>query len=79
MPNGKPGDHMITDITVHQLPVFGPACDDLIREIHQRGGRAHLPEEKLLHLDPRFGGQPDYVALEAELRRIRNALPPLSD
>jgi hypothetical protein len=33
MPNGKPGDHPITDIVVHKQSVFGAPFDDLIREI----------------------------------------------
>lgn len=33
MPNGKPGDHPITDIVVHRSRVFGEPFDDLIREI----------------------------------------------
>ncbi|GIF63291.1 hypothetical protein Ais01nite_13260 [Asanoa ishikariensis] len=37
MPNGRPGDHLLTDITVHELEVFGTPCDDLIREISRRG------------------------------------------
>ena len=33
MPNGKPGDHPLTDILVHGLTVYSPTIDDLIREI----------------------------------------------
>jgi hypothetical protein len=33
MPNGKPGDHPLTDIVVHRSTVFGAPYDDLIREI----------------------------------------------
>jgi hypothetical protein len=33
MPNGKPGDHPLTDILVHKLTVYGHEADDLIRKI----------------------------------------------
>ncbi|TDC79510.1 hypothetical protein E1193_19005 [Micromonospora sp. KC606] len=75
MPNGKPGDHPITDIIVHRMEVFGPPCDDLIREISQRGGGSALDRLDLLSLDPRFGGRPDLAALEADLRAMRDRLP----
>src|SRR5712691_10446020 len=38
MPNGKPGDQPLTDITVHGLAVYSPKADALIREIVQLGG-----------------------------------------
>jgi hypothetical protein len=79
MPNGKPGDHPVTDITIHHLEVFGQVCDDLIRDICLRGGQAALPAVRLLALDPRFGGHPDLVGMEDELRRIRNQLPAVGD
>lgn len=75
MPNGKPGDHPLTDITIHRLEVFGMPCDDLIREISNRGGRSELERLDLHRLDPRFGGHPDLAALEGNLRRIRDQLP----
>jgi hypothetical protein len=58
------------------MEVFGAPCDDLIREINARGGRAELDELDLYSLDPRFGGQPDLAALEAKLRRVLDRLPP---
>lgn len=33
MPNGKPGDHPITDILNHHTVVFSRTADNLIREI----------------------------------------------
>ncbi len=33
MVNGKPGDHPLTDILVHELEVYGREADDLIRRI----------------------------------------------
>lgn len=72
MPNGKPGDHPLTDITVHHLEVFGEACDDLIREIYRRDGPAVLDALDLWSLDPRYGHQPDLATLAAKLRNLRD-------
>ena len=33
MPNGKSGDHPLTDILHHGAEVFGPAIDGLVREL----------------------------------------------
>ena len=33
MPNGKPGDHPLTDILVHKIKVYGREADEVIREI----------------------------------------------
>lgn len=49
MPNGKPGDHPLTDVLVHGLEVFGPRADALIREIVSLDGRSVL--ERNVDLD----------------------------
>jgi len=33
MPNGKPGDHPLTDLLVHKSKVYGKEADELIRQI----------------------------------------------
>jgi hypothetical protein len=33
MANGKHGDHPLTDILIHKVPVFSPSIDKLITEI----------------------------------------------
>jgi hypothetical protein len=33
MPNGRPGDHDLTDILVHGFEIYGTEADDLIRKI----------------------------------------------
>lgn len=33
MPNGKPGDHPLTDILVHDRKIYSAVARDLIREI----------------------------------------------
>ena len=57
MPNGKPGDHPLTDITLHRLTVFGPEIDELVRDIH-RHPRARLVLNEVSDLlwrhDPRW-------------------------
>jgi len=42
MPNGKPGDHPLTDILVHKRRVFSRRIDKMIREIDQLGGRHEI-------------------------------------
>jgi hypothetical protein len=42
MPNGKVGDHPLTDILIHKLPVFSREIDGLIVEIDRLGGRKIL-------------------------------------
>lgn len=44
MPNGKPGDHPLTDILVHRLAVYGDEADDLIRKIAELCSRRELDE-----------------------------------
>jgi hypothetical protein len=74
VPNGKPGDHPLTDIVVHGLEVFGDSADALIREILDLGGEAELVRRfDLLRLDPRFaavGTPPEDVDLEALARDL---------
>jgi hypothetical protein len=35
MPNGRPGDHPLSDVLIHHHRVFGDEIDDLIHEIAQ--------------------------------------------
>lgn len=44
MPNGKPGDHPLTDILVHKFNVYGLEADDLIRKIADLCSRRELEE-----------------------------------
>ena len=76
MPNGKPGDHPITDILNWHQEVFGREADDLIREIVRLGGLdAHeRPPLNLLALDPRYSPDVDIPALETKLRTLRDSL-----
>jgi hypothetical protein len=83
MPNGKQGDHPITDIIHYRLPVFGQAIDDLIREIREGGGEAELAvlADELLELDDRhrFGGGlsvDERAGLERRLKDVRDRVRP---
>ena len=44
MANGKPGDHPLTDILVHNLTVYGQESDDLIRNIAELCSRRELDQ-----------------------------------
>ena len=44
MPNGKPGDHPLTDILVHKVKVYGEETDDLIRKIAELSSYRELDE-----------------------------------
>ena len=68
MPNGKPGDHPLTDILVHHIIVFSPTVDHLIREIVSLGGRQDL-EARWNLFSP-----PPLTVFEAELQTMRNHL-----
>ena len=71
MPNGKPGDHPLTDILVHRLQVYSPAIDELVREI------ARLSDERgqrelgdMLFFEYNDFSNPDLARLEDVLTRL---------
>ena len=69
MPNGRPGDHPLTDVLHHGLSVFGDEADGLIREIAALGGTAELRGDPWI-----WGRRPladDHIA---RLRRLRDRL-----
>lgn len=68
MPNGKRGDHPLTDILLHKLPTFSPVIDDLIREIAALGGK-----EKLEVAFDLFA-PPPLATFEEKLRAMRDQL-----
>lgn len=68
MPDGKPGDHPITDIVVHNMRVFSKKADRLIREICSLGGRDKMERiVDLLH-------PPRTRELERILQELRDRL-----
>jgi hypothetical protein len=42
VPNGKMGDHPITDILIHKRLTFSEEADRLIKQINDLGGRQQL-------------------------------------
>lgn len=80
MPNGKPGDHPLTDLLVHGMSVFNPQVDALIREITELGGRDTLDSyaDELYRADHRFTpveqASDDLSGLEQRLTEVRDAL-----
>ena len=44
MPNGKPGDHPLTDLFTHKLEVYGQEADELIRKIGALSSGRELDE-----------------------------------
>ena len=44
MPNGRPGDHPLTDIFVHNLTVYGGEADEYIRRIRRLSSARELDE-----------------------------------
>ena len=44
MPNGKHGDHPLTDIFAHNIEVYGKETDELIRKIEQISSGRELRE-----------------------------------
>lgn len=44
MPNGKHGDHPLTDILFHKIEVYGKEADELIRKIEALSSHRELDE-----------------------------------
>lgn len=71
MPNGKPGDHPFSDVTIHGIAVFGPVIDGLLRRVAETGGLDRGLWVLLMDNDPRHSEAGcDRVAVEAKLRQV---------
>jgi hypothetical protein len=70
MPDGKPGDHPLTDILVHKLNVYGREADDLIRRIAELCSRRELEE----WWNREIGWSPDRDSIISKVRRRHNEL-----
>lgn len=66
--NGKPGDHPLTDMLAHNIIVFSPEVDSLIKEIISLGGRGALEANYNL-LSP-----PSMDEFEGGLRQMLGAI-----
>ena len=69
MPNGKPGDHPITDICVHRVAYFRDDVDELIRQIVARGGEGRIYKYVVKH-DPFFGKPADLDEMQRYLTTV---------
>jgi hypothetical protein len=67
MPNGKPGDHPITDILVHRLHPFGGGIEEEIENIANEFGEKGMRKLDALVFSPAFK---DAEARINEQRRI---------
>lgn len=72
MPNGKPGDHPLTDIVLHGLRVYSRHTDKLVREIVGLGGREEIADMLLFEYNPYQ--KPDAKRLETVLTEVRDRL-----
>ena len=70
MPNGKPGDHPITDILVHKRRVYSERADSLVREIAALGGEDEISDMLLSEYNEY--SNPDVPKLERILTEIRD-------
>jgi hypothetical protein len=72
MPDGKLGDHPITDIIVHERLVYSERADELIRRIVEMGGSARI--DQMLLTDYNYYSDPDVPELEIVLKNIYDEL-----
>jgi hypothetical protein len=75
VPNSNAGDHPLTDILGHRLPVFSPKADALVIEISRLADAKTMDDlgNKLVSLWPIPRGE-DLAALEAALAGLRDRL-----
>jgi hypothetical protein len=72
MPNGKPGDHPITDLMIHHLAVYGEPLDTELRQLGQLMSYHRLCdwfEQQRHSTKPKDQLRPIVAAKLAELRR----------
>ena len=75
MPNGKQGDHPLTDILHHDLEVYSAKADGLVREIVKLAdekGYRELGDRLYRDFNPYVN--PDVSSLELELVELRDRL-----
>jgi hypothetical protein len=72
MPNGKIGDHPLTDILIHNRRVYSERADTLIRDIVALGGKDEISD--LLFSDYNPFTKPDVPKLERVLGEIHDRL-----
>lgn len=68
MSNGKHGDHPLTDILIHKIPVFSPSVDKLVVEIAK-----FVPSYRLREMFNWFS-PPSLPEFEEQLIEVLNKL-----
>ncbi len=63
MPNGRPGDHPLSDLIHHNIPLYGGEIDKLIKTIARKG-----KEEQLAKIQ--WYDRKDLDTFKEELKRI---------
>jgi hypothetical protein len=83
MPNGRPGDHPLTDILHYNSPVFGSKIDDLVRVLARTSGykQVHDRIANLLYENWPYWENvtPDYDGVYRELLEIQSELLSLAE
>lgn len=72
MPNGKPGDHPITDLMIHHLSVYGEPLDTKLRQLGELMSYDRLCDwfhEQRHWTTPKAQLQPIVAAKLKQLRR----------
>lgn len=72
MPNGKIGDHPLTDIVQHGRSVYSARADALVRKIVELGGRDEIADMLLFEYNQFCN--PDVPRLEGVLAAIHEQL-----
>jgi hypothetical protein len=70
MPNGKIGDHPLTDILIHERRVYSERADNLVREIAKLGAKEEIADMLIGEFND--FDKPDVPKLERVLTQIRN-------
>ena len=71
MPNGKIGDHPLTDILIHDRVVYSERATDLIRKVVALADdKAERELSDRLFFDYNEHANPDVAKLEAELEEL---------
>jgi len=75
MPNERPGDHPLTDLLVHGLPVYGPKADQCIHEMAVLSDGHELDEWWLAEISREEDPAAILRKAEAHLAVIRSRAP----
>jgi hypothetical protein len=73
MPNGRPGDHPLTDLLKHGREVYGPEIDSALREMAELGEPGELDSWWQAHLARESNTSSHLVQVRARLAELRKA------